>query len=236
MSESEPQLEPDMFSDDLKRYMLDVMALEADGMADLDNNRIRLTQSFDSLLERLSVEDMTALEKINTMLPVSVGRDLALPELVLQYKIAPLKLIDPQFPDPVLPLESLTPRRIEAVFNHVLAGEEVRHPDCITGDERGKLECERTEVCPMRYGRFVGKELLELFAIQRHLQQDDIEPQLDPALYNLLQIERSLVSHQLMLPGEIGVHANLAIKYIDEQLRFILPPDLPRTNDETNDK
>ncbi len=232
--EREPQLEPDMFLDDLKRYMLDVMALEADGMDDIDNNRFHLAQAFDSMLERLGVTDLDVVEKLSMMLPLAVDDDLDLHDLVLQYKLAPLKLIDQNLLDPVLPLEVLTPQRIEAIFNHSLADEEEKHADCITGDEQGNFGCEQATVCPMRFGRYVGKDLLRLLAIQRRLDEGDIEPQLDPAVYNLSHLRKVLIDHELMVPGEVDVHINIAVKYIEAQLRFLGRPDLPRTNDGTN--
>lgn len=232
MHEHEPYVEHDPFSDALKTYLRDVQALEADGELELDNNRDRLKFAFYDLLDALGVPTETSIEKMNTVLPTADLEGAGISELALQYKLAPIRLLDQRQPDCPFPIELLTVQRIEKVFNLILAGEEIQHANCIDGSEEGSLMCEHALTCPMRIGRYVGKNILELLVIQRQIQED-IEPQSDPTFFNLLQLHKSLVSNQLMLPGEIEVHTKLARDYADEQFAYMVSGHT-RETDETN--
>lgn len=235
MPERGPEREQDVFLDNLRSYMHDVAALDAEGNEMIENNRIRLANSFDTLLENLGVPNEIAMTKLMSLLPLEQTGVLEPDELVLQYKVAPLRLLDQKQTDCALPLEKLTAHRIEMIFDVVLAGEEVRHGECITGEESDKLMCDHNLTCPMKLGRVIGKDLLQLMVVQRHFSEDDVEPQHDPTFFNLIQLGRTLITHELMTPEEINTYRKLSEQYAFEQLTYITPQGPPRAHDETDE-
>lgn len=232
--EREPWADYDPFLDDLKRYFQDVAELTADG-EDIDNNSSRLVLAFYDMLEKLELTDMHVIEKINSLLPKGGVEEFTLDALVLEYKLAPIRLMNQRQPDCPLPLEKLTPKRIETIFNLALAGEEIRHDDCSSGYDANSIACDHSLTCPKRLCRHIGIELFELLTIQRAFQEDYVKPQRDPTCANLLQLEQTLLAHQLMLPTEITVHRNQTYRYFEDQMQYMSPPEVPRTNDEASE-
>lgn len=217
MSESEPRVDHDPFSDGLLTYMRDVEAMKADGLEDIGNNRLRLKYAFSDLLEHLNVSPEVAIEKAETLIPSASHEELGLSELLMQYKLAPLRLLDQRQPDCPLALEDLTVLRIEKIFDYALAGEGMDHLGCPEGDIETSLSCPQNLTCPVLLSRRIGKDLLGLLVVRRQLS-DEIEPQFDQTLFNLLQLKRSLIVNQVMSPAEIGAYARVAEDYAFEEL------------------
>lgn len=147
--EREPWAEHDPFLDDLKRYFRDVAAFEADGESDAENNRSRLAMACYDMLEKIGEEDTQIIEGVERLLPSGILGEFTMAELTLEYKLAPLRLLNQHQPECPLTLERLTPKRIETIFDQSLAGEAVAHEGCITGDELGSVACEHGLTCPM---------------------------------------------------------------------------------------
>lgn len=238
MQEYEPTEPYDPIIVNLTRYMRDVYSIKADMEIEQDIKSInfRLAESLYDILELAGASYGATLDHLEAILPQATIEDIGVNELVSQYKLAPLRMLNQRTPGWVFPLERLTPLRIEKFYNFVLAGEETRHDmDCISGDEQAILLCDFALTCPMRLGRTVGKDLLGLYVIQDRFNEDSTDEVDTLISRNINQLRETLVAHHLLFPSEVTVYTKLATRYADELLSLAIEDGTKEEKDETND-